>query len=526
MAGEVCGWVDGLVIGTGSLLPQPNELSEALDSDLYFTMSGDQSWYTTGPVNEEYYYDGDAARSGDFADDEEACLQTIVDSDSSETLKFYWKVSSEQDADYLEFYIDNQLQDSISGEVDWTLKTYSISAGPHTLKWRYIKNGSGKDGDDMGWVDFVQWTGSSPDQDPEDWETIAYKYDVEDRRSEKKVNGYSTRYVYDGDQVIAEYDGNNNLLRKYIYGPGVDKPVSMIEVADANATYYYHFDALGSVVALSDSDGDTVQTYEYSVYGEVAVEDANHPNPYMFAGRRYDIEIGLYYNRARYYNPYMGRFLQTDSVGYDDGMNLYRYCMNNPLNYLDPGGNMTWGQHPFLPVELNPYTKIRKIIEGLVEDVDPTDTAVTVIAPSINAGAGGLVGGGGHEFVWICDQGWGSVAYSQKGFGTPGVQGGIGIILHIEKLEDYTEDYFNVTIITPCGVGISYSSWQGSPTAISIVFGTPGCSVTRQYYKLTEKAVRDLLEDVVETASEECENDSSSTPEPTPWPYPADPVDI
>jgi hypothetical protein len=60
---------------------------------------------------------------------------------------------------------------------------------------------------------------------------------------EKKVDGYSTRYAYDGDHIIAEYDGNNNLLRKYIYGPGIDQPVCMIEVADSNATYYYHFDA-------------------------------------------------------------------------------------------------------------------------------------------------------------------------------------------------------------------------------------------------------------------------------------------
>ena len=64
-------------------------------------------------------------------------------------------------------------------------------------------------------------------------------------------------------------------------------------MAQSNATYYYHVDALGSVVALSDSAGDTVQTYEYSVFGEVAVEDANHTNPYMFAGVRYDAEIGL-----------------------------------------------------------------------------------------------------------------------------------------------------------------------------------------------------------------------------------------
>jgi RHS repeat-associated protein len=186
-------------------------------------------------------------------------------------------------------------------------------------------------------VDYVQWTGSSSGGS-----TATYKYDPSGRRIEKDVDGDTTTYVYDGGNVIAEYDDNGDLASKYIHGARVDELVCMIDVADSNAVYYYHYDGLGSVVALSNSSGTSIQSYEYSAYGQVAASDPNFTaNPYLFTGRRFDYETGLYYYRARYYNPYIGRFVQTDPIGYGDGINWYAYCGNNPLNFIDPSG-LAW----------------------------------------------------------------------------------------------------------------------------------------------------------------------------------------
>jgi RHS repeat-associated protein len=149
------------------------------------------------------------------------------------------------------------------------------------------------------------------------------------------------KYFYDGGHIIAEYDATGALVHKYIYGPGVDQPICMIDVADANATYYYHFDGLGSVIALTDSAGAVANLYEYSIFGEVSASDPNHPNRFLFTGREFDSETGLYYYRARYYNPYIGRFLQTDPVGYRNGVNWYTYCANDAVNLVDPGG-LSW----------------------------------------------------------------------------------------------------------------------------------------------------------------------------------------
>jgi len=163
-----------------------------------------------------------------------------------------------------------------------------------------------------------------------------------------KVTGGETAsfYCYDGEQVIGEYDNSGTLLRKFVYGPGIDEPICLIDVADNNAVYYYHRDGLGSVVAISDANADIVEEYSYDVYGLATITDedgdeisySNIGNPYMFTGRRYNSQSGLYYYRARHYDPETGRFLQPDPIGYQGGLNLYAYVGNNPTNWVDPLG--------------------------------------------------------------------------------------------------------------------------------------------------------------------------------------------
>jgi len=161
-----------------------------------------------------------------------------------------------------------------------------------------------------------------------------YTYDPFGRRISKKVGSVTTSYVHDGDQVIVEYDGSGQMLRRYIYGPGIDQPVCM---KTGSALYYYHFDGLGSVIALTDASGNVVETFAYTPYGE-ANQVSSLGNPYLYTGREYDSETGLYFYRARYYDAKLGRFQQSDPIKHYGGMNLYSYVQNNPINLIDPSG--------------------------------------------------------------------------------------------------------------------------------------------------------------------------------------------
>jgi RHS repeat-associated protein len=166
--------------------------------------------------------------------------------------------------------------------------------------------------------------------------TSTYRYDGLGRRIEKAANGQTKRYIYDGEDILLEYDGSNVLQARYTHGPGIDEPIA---VTKGSSTYFYHQDGLGTVTDLTDSAGATAKSYAYDAYGHILESPGTLDQPYTYTGREFDVESGLSYYRARNYDPSSGRFLQKDPIGFSGGdINLYNYVGNNPTNYTDPSG--------------------------------------------------------------------------------------------------------------------------------------------------------------------------------------------
>ncbi len=191
----------------------------------------------------------------------------------------------------------------------------------------------------------------------EDGDIMRYRYDGLGRRLEKDVAGVVTRYIYDNEDILLELDGSDNILARYTHGPGIDEPLIMERDLDSSGTFeaserfFYHADGLGSVTELTDSVGTMTQAYVYNSFGGIEQEQGTLSNPYTYTGRESDVGSDLYFYRARYYDPQLGRFTSQDPLLFYDfnisNTNLYTYVLDNPTTFVDSTGQ---GATEFLAV--------------------------------------------------------------------------------------------------------------------------------------------------------------------------------
>lgn len=176
---------------------------------------------------------------------------------------------------------------------------------------------------------------------------ISYKYNDSGYMTERYYNGCggntTTKYILDGSKVLIEYDGTDVLYYSY------DFDGSLLGVNINGDDFFYQKNLLGDIIGLYDEDGDLVVKYQYDAWGNLTEEiydisgvNAGELNPYRYKSYRWDKHIGMYYLGSRFYNPTIGRFINSDgyigSPGDVLGHNLYAYSKNNPINLYDPDG--------------------------------------------------------------------------------------------------------------------------------------------------------------------------------------------
>ncbi len=173
-----------------------------------------------------------------------------------------------------------------------------------------------------------------------DTSVVIYGYDGFGRRASRRAiletGGAFTRFLHRRQQVVAEFDSAGNLGKTYTYYAGTDRPHGM--QLGSGVRYYFASDGKQQVTGIVDSSGVLVATYRYTPWGSLESATGSLSNSIRFGGREYDAETGLYYNRARYYDPQIGRFISEDPIGPRGGVNLYAYGNNDPVNSRDPSG--------------------------------------------------------------------------------------------------------------------------------------------------------------------------------------------
>jgi RHS repeat-associated protein len=251
-----------------------------------------------------------------------------------------------------------------------------------------------------------------------------------------------TRYVYDNEDVLLELNSSNAVTARYTHGPGVDEPLIMEKNGQS---FFYHRDGLSSVTDISSQAGAVVQHYTYSSFGQIeSMLDSSFNQPYTFTARELDPETGLYFYRARYYEPAIGRFLQRDPIGLAAGPNAYTYAGNMPATFVDPLGldyvdvaaNYAAGMGDAISFGITNYIRDRIGTNSVIDQCSWSYSAGswTGFFHGIAMGGTSLLHGGAPTVLWS-GTGTKQVANAAKGAGKLLTDTPLGKML--ELVDDY-----------------------------------------------------------------------------------------
>lgn len=159
-------------------------------------------------------------------------------------------------------------------------------------------------------------------------------YDGEGLRAELKENGKASTFLFYNGEILTEGDGDSEPIRRYLSGVGL----SHVEDVRTGVLHTYHQDEQGSTAYITGNGMAVENCYVYDAFGNVLEKKEDTQSRILYTGQQHDQETGQYYLRTRYYNSVIGRFTQEDTYR-GDGLNLYAYCVNNPVLYYDPSGH-------------------------------------------------------------------------------------------------------------------------------------------------------------------------------------------
>ena len=173
--------------------------------------------------------------------------------------------------------------------------------------------------------------------------TLTYTYDAMGVRQSKTENGLTTNFLVDANRDYAQVIEEQGPTDSIIYLRGDD----LISQASAGITSTYHADGQGSTKALSSAAGAPTDRFIYTPYGELEHREGTTQSDFLYTGEQFEAGLGFYYLRARYYNPANGRFPTMDTyqgrVGEPQTLHKYLYVHADPINNIDPSGNITLG---------------------------------------------------------------------------------------------------------------------------------------------------------------------------------------